>query len=232
MMAFKNILADEVLDVDTEKKTVKAVWANIGNLDLDNDIINMGAFTKTINERGPNGKNLIWSLIDHDASLKSAIGKPSELYIEGTKLIAITKLVDNEVGEDVLALYNEGLINQHSIGFSIPKGRSEIKDNARYINEVMLYEGSAVLWGANPETPTLGMFKNFAKPTPENASERLEKLCKLLKHGKLTDETFSLIEIEIKQIQSDIATYAAPEAPKPTNEKDLFDAIELFKFLN
>jgi HK97 family phage prohead protease len=232
MMQFKNILADNILDVDTEKKTVKAVWANIGNVDLDNDVINLGAFTKTINERGPKGKNLIWSLIDHDASLKSAIGKPSELYVDGTQLIAITKLVDNEVGEDVLALYNEGLINQHSIGFSIPKGRSEIKENVRYINEVMLYEGSAVLWGANPETPTLGMFKNIAKPTPENANERLEKLCKLLKHGKLTDETFSLIEIEIKQIQSEIATYVVETTPKPTNDKSLLEAIKFFNYLN
>ena len=229
MMVFKNIADNTVLDVDSEKKTVKAVWSTIGNIDLDGDVITAGAFTKTIAERGPQGKNLIWSLIDHDASIKSTIGKPSELYVENNQLIAITKLVETEAGEDALALYQEGLINQHSIGFAIPQGKSKVEGNVRYINEVMLYEGSAVLWGANPETPTLGMFKGFNKPA-EKVSERLSKLLSIMKHGRLTDETFSLIEIEIKQLQSILA--AKEEAQEPPTNTALMDGIKLFNFIN
>lgn len=229
MMVFKNISDNSVLDVDSEKKTVKTVWSTIGNLDLDSDIITAGAFTKTIAERGPLGKNLIWSLIDHDASIKSAIGKPSELYVEGNQLIAITKLVETEAGEDALALYQEGLINQHSIGFAIPQGKSKVDGNIRYINEVMLYEGSAVLWGANPETPTLGMFKGFDKPVGK-VSERLGKLLNIMKHGRLTDETFSLIEIEIKQLQSILAV--KEETQEPQTGESLIEGIKLFNFLN
>ena len=214
-------LQEQILDVDTEKKTVKAVWAAMGNIDLDGDVIMPGAFTKTIQERGPQGKNLIWALIDHEADLKHAIGKPSELYEENGKLIAVTKIVDTELGEDIITMYNEGLINQHSIGFSIPKNKSEIRDGVRYIKECVLYEGSAVLWGANPETPTLGVFKGMNAPAQLNASQRLEKMLKAFKHGKFTDETFQLIEIEIKQIQAMIeaeSTQPADDAVEPDNE--------------
>ncbi len=85
---------DSVLDVDTEKRTVKAVWSRMGNIDLDMDIMAAGCFNRTVSQRGPSGKNQIWSLVDHNPSIKSALGKPSELYVEGDMLVAVTKIVD------------------------------------------------------------------------------------------------------------------------------------------
>ena len=49
---------NDVEDVDVESRKVKAVWARTSNVDLDSDIILPTAFTKTISERGPKGKNL------------------------------------------------------------------------------------------------------------------------------------------------------------------------------
>lgn len=229
MMQYKNTMGVEMMDVDTEKKTVKAVWARFGNVDLDGDIIIPEAVTKTIRERGPQGKKMIWSLIDHKASLKTAIGKPMELYVEGDALIAVTKIVDTELGEDIIKLYNEGLINQHSIGFSTTK--SDIQGENRVIRELMLYEGSCVLWAANPETPTLGMMKGLDGINEHlTATQRLEKLCKAMKHSNFTDETFSLMEIEIKQIQSMIEkqiTQPAQPAVEPKNQA-LIEALKQF----
>lgn len=205
MISFKSIdtVMDSVMDVDTERKTVKAVWSRMGNVDLDNDIMAAGCFNKTIAERGPNGKNQIWSLIDHKASLKNALGKPMELYVEGDTLIAVTKIVETEIGEDIIKLYNEGVITEHSVGFRTIKSTMDESTGVRTISEVLLYEGSAVLWGANPETPTLWM-KSEHKDTPETLVKRLEKLSAAFKNGTFTDETFSLLEIEIKQIQAQI----------------------------
>ena len=59
---YKDMVGD-VVDVDTACRKVKAVWSRMGNIDLDSDIIMPGAFTKTIAECGPMGKNQIWSLI-------------------------------------------------------------------------------------------------------------------------------------------------------------------------
>ena len=227
----KQDIGYEVMDVDTEQRRVKAVWARTGNVDLDNDIIVPEAFTKTLRERGPSGKNLIWSLVDHCAEMEAVIGKPEQLYVEGDMLIAITPIVETEKGEDIIKLYEAGLINQHSIGFSTIKSNVN-KEGVRTITELKLYEGSAVLWGANPETPMLELVKSLGfEGAKENLNGRLEKLLKGFKHGTYTDETFSLLELEIKQIQqqiSDISTHAAEQAPAPDELKGVLDAINNF----
>lgn len=209
-MQLKNTLVEKqdigynIMDVDSEQRRVKAVWARCGNIDLDNDIIVPEAFTKTLAERGPSGKNLIWSLVDHCADMNNVIGKPEQLYVENDMLIAITPIVETEKGEDIIKMYEAGLINQHSIGFSTIKSNVN-KEGIRTITELKLYEGSAVLWGANPETPTLGFKGEMeAKDKKAELSNRLEQLIKAFKGGRFTDETFSLIEIEIKRIQSEL----------------------------
>lgn len=227
MMQYKNTMVGEPLDIDEQRKTVKTVWARFNNTDLDGDIITPEAVSKTIRERGPLGSKLIWSLIDHRASLKTAIGKPTELYVEGDALIAITKILDTELGEDITKMYVDGLINQHSIGFQTIK--SDMQREARVITELMLYEGSAVLWGANPETPTLGMKSLEGINNELTLTQRLEKLTKAVKHGVFTDETFGIFEIEIKQIQSLIDskfTQPAPKAVEPNVE--LIEALTQF----
>jgi HK97 family phage prohead protease len=232
-----------ILDIEPESRTVKACWSRIGNVDLDNDIIVAEAFTKTIKERGPKGKNMIWSLVDHKADMAHTLGKPKELYIEGDMLVAVTDLIETECGEDAIKLYEAGLINQHSIGFSTLKSDVNQKTGVRTITELKLYEGSAVLWGANPETPMLG-FKSEFKETKENLSIRLENLIKAFRGGSFTDDTFALMEIQIKQIQAELLTLEITEtitqpaeAVEPTpvveenNNEEVLKAIKQFNNL-
>ena len=211
-----------VADVDTQARKVKAVWSRMSNVDLDGDIIMPGAFTKTIAECGPRGKNQIWSLIDHKAMMGCVIGKPTELYEEGDMLIAVTPILDTEVGEDILKMYQAGLINQHSIGFATIKSDWQDQEQTiRQIKEVKLYEGSAVLWGANPMTPTLGITKDF--------KHRLENLENALNNGTFTDKTASRLEIEIQQLKSALNAFTqpAPDAVEPNSE-----LLEFFKKTN
>jgi hypothetical protein len=151
--------------------------------------------------------------------MKYALGKPKELYVEGDALIAVTEVIETEMGEDMLKLYEAGLINQHSIGFSTIKSELDNSTGIRTITELMLYEGSAVLWAANPETPTISIYKGMEpEVVKETLNGRLEKLIKAFKHGTFTDETFSLLEIEIKQIQTainEITTQPAAKAVEP-----------------
>ena len=234
---------DMILDIEPESRTVKACWSRIGNVDLDNDIIVAEAFTKTIKERGPKGKNMIWSLVDHKADMAHTLGKPKELYIEGDMLVAVTDLIETECGEDAIKLYEAGLINQHSIGFSTLKSDVNQKTGVRTITELKLYEGSAVLWGANPETPTLG-FKGEIKETKESLSMRLENLIKAFRGGSFTDDTFALMEIQIKQIQAELLALEitetitqSAEAIEPTpvveekNDEEVLKAIKQFNNL-
>ena len=224
----------EVGDMDMGSRKVKAVWAMCGNVDLDNDVIVPEAFTRTISARGPQGKNLIWSLVDHKSSMKYALGKPKELYVEGNALVAVTEIIETEMGEDMLKLYEANLINQHSIGFSTIKAEMNNETGIRTIKELMLYEGSAVLWAANPETPTLAMYKGMeAAEVQETLNGRLEKLLKAFKHGTFTDETFSLLEIEIKQIQTAISELTTQPVAAATldpvdNSAIVFEALKQF----
>ena len=226
-------IGNGVEDVDMATRKVKAVWARIGNVDFDNDVIAPEAFTKTLQERGPAGKNLIWSLVDHKASTKHAIGKPEQLYVEGDALIAITPIIETETGEDILKLYEAGLINQHSIGFSTIKSDTNNDTGVRTITELMLYEGSAVLWAANPETPTISLFKGMNQDeVKETLNVRLDALYKAFRHGTFTDDTFQLLELEIKQIQSAILELTTqPDAAKQSldpveNNTIVFEALK------
>jgi len=68
-------VSGSVIDVNDKGRQVKVAISQVGSKDLDNDVIEAGAYTKTISERGPKGSNLIWHLTDHNPSLKSVDSK-------------------------------------------------------------------------------------------------------------------------------------------------------------
>lgn len=236
---------NSVLDVNDKGRQVKVAISQVGSKDLDNDIIDSGAYTKTISERGPKGSNLIWHLTDHNPSLKNAVGKFSELFMEGNYLVGVTNIPNTTWGNDVLELYKTGNINQHSIGFRTIKSEPvDAGKSTEYnlIKEVLLYEGSAVLWGANPNTPTLSAGKNLTIEEKQSELESLQKemtvLSKSLKDGRFTDESFELIEIRFKQVQERISelfkNITQPvQTVEPVNELDkLKEAIQLITLKN
>lgn len=214
----------EITDLDLERRTVMGYAAKFGNIDLHGDMIMPGAFTKTIKERGPDGKNEIWFLHDHDTSKVN--GKPTLLKEDGNGLYFEARIVDTEAGEDTLKLYEEGLINQHSIGFStIKESKVEEKGKNTYyeIQEVKLFEISSVLWAANPDTPFLGL-----KSLDKNLLlDRYDKLYKNLRKGNLKDETYELLEIEYNFIKSEMLKLVDEkrESNEPTPE--IIDPAEI-----
>jgi len=237
-------MAGGVLDVDDTSRRVKVAWNRVGVMDLDKDIIEGTAFDKTIKERGPQGVALIWHLTDHRASLKDAVGKPSEIGVKDNYLYAITDIPKTTWGNDVLEFYKTGHINQHSIGFSTIK-REVFNDDdwsKRYtvIKEVKLYEGSAVLWGANPFTPTLTVGKSL---TPEEKQAELDRLLdeyaattKLFKNGHLSDSSFELLDMRIGQLNEAIkslyTTQPVVKAVEPDETEEQKSAKQIADFIN
>lgn len=225
-------MSGEVADVDTTARKVKAVWSRMGNLDRDSDIIVPGAFAKTISECGPLGTNDIWTLANHDTwgGFKSALGKPSEIYEEADRLITITDIVDTEMGEDILKLYAAKCINNHSIGFSVIKSDYQDQEQkVRLIREVKLWEGGPVLWGANPDTPMLDITKGLLDKEGSRIIEHLANLVAAVKNGDFTNKTFSLLEIQIKQLQnsiSEITTQPVDKTVEPVQDESLLKAFK------
>lgn len=236
----KNI-DDGVLDVDDKSRRVKIALNKAGVKDNDSDIIERNAFDKTIRERGPKGKNLIWHLTDHHPSLKHAVGKFSELFMEGDFLVGITDIPETSWGNDVLQFYKSGAINQHSIGYATVKfeifNDDDWQTRYRVLKELTLFEGSAVLWGANEFTPTLTVGKSLSldetKSEFQKTVDDLGTMYKMFKTGHLSDSSYELIEMKILQLTNKLqqlfedTTLAAEKAPEP-DSKGLLDVIQTF----
>jgi HK97 family phage prohead protease len=230
-----------IQDVDEKSRRVKIVLNKTGVKDLDNDVIEKTAFNNSIKERGPKGKNLIWHLTDHRPSLKDAVGKFSELSMEQDDLVGVTNIPNTTWGNDVLQFYKAGTINQHSIGFSTMKREVVNEDDPqkRYsvLKEIKLYEGSAVLWGANEFTPTLSVGKSLTKEEAiaeyQKTLNDLDTMHKMFKSGHLSDQSYELIEMKINQLTGKLqqlfeeATQPALKAVEP--EKNvLLDVLTTF----
>jgi HK97 family phage prohead protease len=232
----KNVI-DSVKDVDTTSRRVKVVISRMVNKDLDGDVIELGAFDKTIRERGPSGANLIWHLTDHYPSLKNAVGKFSELYANGNDLVGVTDIPKTTWGNDVLEFYSSGHINQHSIGFRTIKKEpvnAGTPDEYTSLKEILLYEGSSVLWGANPMTPTVSVGKSEIKTELDKLSDEWGALMKSLRSGHFTDDTFELIELRInqnqerqKQLFEMLTTQPAEKAVEPVSKASVLDDLLL-----
>jgi len=194
LLEYKNYNA-EIKDMDSERMTVTGYFASFGNEDYDDDIIMPGAATKTIAERGPMGSNEIFFLNQHNYAQPH--GKPMVLEAQERGIYFESKIAPTSYGRDAMILYAEGIVVQHSIGFSTIKSDYDQKTGIRMIKEIKLYEGSNVTLGANPMTP----FTGFKSLTMAEINDQVAKMIKLLKDGSLTDEGFGRLEIALKQFQ-------------------------------
>jgi HK97 family phage prohead protease len=150
------------------------------------------AFDKTLSER----KNQIYFLNQHNWSQPH--GKFAVLEVDDYGLkFESNQLPDTTYSNDALKLYEAGIVKEHSVGFLTLKSEYNRDTDIRVIKEVKLYEGSNVTLGANPDAIFTGL-KSFTK---EDITEREKAILKAFRNGTFTDETFSLLEIALKQLQ-------------------------------
>ena len=187
-----------VTDVDESGRRITGYLAKFGNVDQHFDIIEPGAFAKSIMERGPNSlKNDIFFLHAHDWSRPH--GKFEELAEDATGLKFVsTKMPNTTHSNDAIELYKEGIMVEHSIGFRTVVSEYDSDKEIRILKELYLYEGSNVTIGANRGTP----FTGFKSMTPEENDAMITKIVKMLRSGRITDETAATLEIGLKQLQA------------------------------
>ena len=221
----KKSIVGEVKDLDLTKRIVTGYLSAFDNKDHVGDIIVKGAFTKSIRER----KDQIFFLNQHNWDQPH--GKFNLLQEDAKGLyFESMPLVDTTYSSDLLKLYDAGIINEHSIGFLTVQ--DEIKTDVRILKELKLYEGSNVTLGANPETPFMGM-----KAGTKRASDQVKRILKMLRTGDVTDDTFSLLEIALKQYETELIELGkkSVEPPKNTQQEPSIDTqvVTAFKeFLN
>ncbi len=130
--------------VDADKRLVEGYAATFDRDQVD-DVIEPGAFRKTIRERGDRVK-FLWQHSE-------IIGKAEHLEEDSRGLYARASVSRTTLGSDALALMEDGAVDQLSIGFAIPQGKAEInrETGVRRIQEIKLFEFSAVSFPANSE---------------------------------------------------------------------------------
>jgi HK97 family phage prohead protease len=120
---------------------ITAYAAAFGNTDSYGDVINKGAFIKTVSER----KDKIKVLYNHDYYTQLPVGKPLSLTEDGYGLLTSTKMSQTQMGKDIYTLAQEGALDSMSIGYSAMK--AEYPDSVatgiyRTITEAKLFEYS------------------------------------------------------------------------------------------
>jgi hypothetical protein len=229
----------KVTDLDEGSRQVKGYFSSFDTIDSDRDVIRKGAFSKSINERGPqsSGNRKIAHLRNHD--WEQQIGRLDELGEDSKGLYFVSTLGRSSKGEDAFRDYQDGILIEHSIGFNyIPSKMQEVKESPLHeqghweINEVKLWEGSGVTFGANSLTPVIDVAKGL-----KDNSYTLKKLNELtitlegaLKNGKGTDERLVNIEqmfAQLKQLHNSLELNkpSAKDTLEPEPKKSVLDYL-------
>jgi hypothetical protein len=217
--------AFEIKEMDAGKREVAIYLSKFGVIDSDSDMIQKGAFAKSILERGPlaDSNRKIAFLRSHD--WEKPIGKFLSLQEDDFGLFAVAELGHSSYANDAWNDYMDGIIREHSIGFKYMSDKMRFIEDATApdgvgfwnITELKLYEGSAVLFGANEFTPTVDVMKSEDRKNYfENVSNEIDLLIKALANGKGTDDRLYNIEMKLKFLNGQLLTLASAE---PLNVK-------------
>jgi HK97 family phage prohead protease len=219
-MLYKDISDGSIKDIDTKLGIITGYFSIFGNKDADGDIVIPGAYKKTLKENGPDSpKPRILHLYMHD-SMKP-LAKPSVLKEDKTGLYFESQISQTALGKDVIQLYQDKVLTEHSIGYQIVKRERDEEREEQKLIELKLWEGSTVSWGANMDA-VVNSVKADGVPDPktwEKLLSMMDALDNALK-GNYTDDMARQIEIQFKQVQQLVVSLARREPVKstPANE--------------
>lgn len=234
-MNYKDLAIDAVKDVDVKTGVITGYFSIFGNVDSDGDIVMPGAFKKSIKENGPDSEHpRILHLYQHDPY--QVLGKPSVLKEDKKGLYFESKIAETTLGKDVLQLYRDKILTEHSIGFNIVKREVDEAKEIQKLTELKLWEGSTVSWGANMEA-LVGEVKAEGLDCQmwNKILKKFDALNTAIK-GTYTDDTARQLEIHFNQLKDLIFSLitkvepvkSTPEVKEP-NVSELIDIINKLK---
>jgi len=216
-MLYKDVSDGVVQDVDTVKGIITGYFSIFGNKDSDGDIIMPGAYKKTLKENGPDSpKPRILHLYMHDPY--KPLGKPKVLKEDKKGLYFESEISHTALGKDVIQLYQDKVLTEHSIGYQIVKRERDEQREEQKLIELKLWEGSTVSWGANMDA-LVSTVKGEGIPDRKVLDRLLSMMDALdtaLK-GNYSEDTARQIEIQFKQLQQTIISLVRKE-PENTPE--------------
>ena len=179
---------------------IEGYSAYFDNIDSYGDIIEKGAFKKTLNEN----RNRVKVLWQHDTS--EPIGKPIMMEEDSKGLYIKAQISQTDIGKKAMILMRDGVVDEMSIGYDVIK--DEYKGKNRMLKELRLWEFSPVTFAANDKAKITSA-KNFNELIYDirNADRNeiknaIEKLNELLKEFEPTVVTQKETEVQEQQVKS------------------------------
>jgi HK97 family phage prohead protease len=209
-----------VKDVD-ESGTFEGFAAVYGNVDLGNDVIAPGAFTRTIK----NSEGRVPILWQHDKREPIGAGRLSDSR-EG--LILRGKLVlESDVARKAHGLMKAEVLNGLSIGYDLIKSEYDKKNDARLLKEIKVWEVSLVTFPMNPRA-----LVSSVKSQVEGIASSVKSLYDGLKNGHPLSQEMrdDLIRISGK-LQALIATDTGNDSDASPAKNELSDS-DLHSLMN
>ena len=197
------------IDADT------GVFEGIGNKtdfkDFADDIIEKGAFQKSISKRMP---KLLWQ---HKTDEPIGIFTEAFEDAEGLKVKGQLLIKDVQRASEAHALLKAGAIDGLSIGFSIPAGGAEMKsDGTRIIKEVNLHEVSLVTFPCNAKS-TVSSVKSIDDMTEREFEKSLRDVV-----GLSQKQAKALMSGGFKKINR----YDSEDEQKSSDTSDLLEFLK------
>ena len=205
--------------VDLGKNEFEGYASTFGNRDLVGDIVEQGAFAKTIQERLPKG--LVKVLWQH----YEPMGLPKHMEEDSKGLYVVAKVSKTNENQDRLQLMKDGVVDRLSIGYDVVKREVDdsAKDRTVRLKELKLYEFSPVTFPANEEAVITGV-KNMEL---EGLLKRIPQLEQYLKAGhSLTTASRQRIEDAIKALKALLDAIGEPGKPTPGGQEPPVKGID------
>ena len=128
-----------------------------GNVDDGGDIVEKGAFAKTIIEDFARIKILAL----HNGNWLP-VGKPIELREDDHGLFIRGTISDTSMGRDIQTLLKDGVLNELSIGYDAVDYVVDESTGIRHLKQIKLWEVSIVTWAMNDQA-TIDDVKSLAE---------------------------------------------------------------------
>lgn len=173
--------------------------AVFGNKDSGGDIIEKGAFSKTIREDFGRIK-----ILSQHTDCELPIGKPLELREDDKGLFIRGKISDTVKGRDIQTLMKDGVLNELSIGYDAVEFDYDSEQGVRRLKEIKLWEVSIVTWAMNDQAKI------------DEVKSLVEGLRTEVKTGKITRARLDALKpfiAVVRELADILGPFLEPTAP-------------------
>lgn len=173
--------------------------AVFGNKDSGGDIIEKGAFSKTIREDFGRIK-----ILSQHTDCELPIGKPLELREDDKGLFIRGKISDTAKGRDIQTLMKDGVLNALSIGYDAVEFDYDSEQGVRRLKEIKLWEVSIVTWAMNDQAKI------------DEVKSLVEGLRTEVKTGKITRARLDALKpfiAVVRELADILGPFLEPTAP-------------------